>query len=167
MQNADMTRELTGIEMDAISGGAAMSPKSVMLSVIVSVWMLAAVSAGALPFVHAIPWLKAAGNFMPLLAALAIGVAVSVPLSLAARRLCDLGKPQKISWRFSRQEAVLFGIIGWGLPVGLLFAENEFLASSNFFVLISAITVWPLAGMAFGLLARWSAQRRDRDSQAA
>jgi hypothetical protein len=159
MQNAEMIREPTDIEI---------SPKSAMLSAIVSVWMLAAVSAAALPFVHAIPFLKAAGNFVPLVAALAIGAAMCVPLSLAVRRLCGLAKPPKISWTsLSRQEAVLFGIIGWGFPVGLLFAENEFLTSSSFFVLISAITVWPLAGSAFGLLTRWFGQRRDRDSLAA
>jgi hypothetical protein len=145
-----------------------MSPKSTMLAAIVSVWMLAAVSGAALPFMHAIPWLKAAGNFIPLFAALAIGVAVSIPLGLVVRRLCDLGNAPKISWKsLSRREAVLFGIIGWGVPVGLVFAENEFLTSSQLFVWVPAIIIWPLAGSAFGLVARWFGQRGDRDSQTA
>jgi len=146
-----------------------MNPKSAMLSAILSAWMFAAVSCAAMPFVHAVPSLKGGtGNFRPLLAAIVIGAAASVPLSFVVRRLCDLGAPTKNAWgSFAPREAAFFGIIGWGIPLGLMFAVNEFLASSQFTVLVPAFIIWPLAGIAFGLLMRWMVRRGDRDSPAA
>lgn len=146
-----------------------MNPKSAMLSAIVSTWMFAATSCTALPFVYAVPSLRGGtGNIIPLLAAMVIGAAVSVPLSLVVRRLCDLAAPTKSTWgSFGQREAAFFGIIAWGLPLGLMFAVNEFLASSRFSVLAPAFIIWPLAGIAFGLVMRWLARRGDRDSKAA
>ncbi len=46
------------------------------------------------------------------------------------------------------------------MPVGLMFAVNEFLEYSSPFAIVSAIIIWPVSGIAFGLLARWQAQRR-------
>src|SRR5262245_26433434 len=143
-----------------------MNPKSAILSAIVSAWMFAAVSCAALPFVHAVPSLKGGtGNFTPLLAAIAIGAAASIPLGLVVGRLCDLGAPAKNAWgAFTQREAALSGIIVWGMPLGLMFAVNEFLVSSQFVVLVPACIIWPLTGIAFGLLMRSLARRRDRDS---
>lgn len=142
-----------------------MRPESEMLSAVVTTWMLAAVSCAALPFVWAVPRLQAAGELTPLLAALLIGAAVSVPLSLAARRLADLGHPpEKKNWwgTIAPGQAALFGAIGWGVPVGLIFSLNEFLGSSDVFVVIPGLAIWPLAGIAFGLTMRWITRRGDR-----
>jgi len=48
----------------------------------------------------------------------------------------------------------------WSLPLGLMFALNEFLETSNPFTIVASVVVWPASGVAFGLLARWLGQRR-------
>lgn len=137
-----------------------MHPKSEMLSAIATTWMLAALSCAALPFLHAAPRLQAAGQMVPLLVALVIGAAVAVPLTLAVRRLCDLGSTTKNSWGlFSPRQAAFLGVVGWGIPVGLIFSLNEFLQSSDWFVAIPGLIIFPLAGIAFGLAMRWLVRR--------
>ena len=74
-----------------------MHPKSDIILAALAIWMIAAVSCAAMPVLHAVPSLQAAGTHAPLLAALALGLAVGVPLSLAARRLGDLAPPTKTS----------------------------------------------------------------------
>jgi hypothetical protein len=131
-----------------------------MFAAITTTWMLAAVTCAALPFLHAVPQLQAFGQLAILLTALGIGVAVAVPLSLAARHLCDLGAHTKNSWAlFAPREAAFLGIIGWGVPVGLIFALQEFLASSNVVVVIPSLVIWPVGGVAFGLLMQWFGRR--------
>lgn len=137
-----------------------MQPKSEMLSATLTTWMFAALSCAALPFLHAVPSLQTAGQFVPLIVALVIGAAVSVPLSLAARRLFDLGSPVKNAWgSLTPREAALSGVLCWGVPVGLVLVLNEFLGSSDLFVAIPGLVIWPLAGIAFGLAMRWMARR--------
>lgn len=137
-----------------------MHPKSDIILAALAIWMIAAVSCAAMPVLHAVPSLQAAGTHAPLLAALALGLAVGVPLSLAARRLGDLAPPTKTSWAlFEPAQAALFGVIGWGLPVGLIFVTNEFLRSSEPWGVVPGLVLWPLAGIAFGLWTRWLARR--------
>lgn len=136
-----------------------MHPKSEMLSAVTTLWILAALSCTALPFLHAVPWLREASPFAPLIAALAVGFAVGLPVSFAVRRLCGVGSP-RVSWGLlAPREAALFGIFTWGVPFGLIFVLNEFLGSSDLFVAIPGIVLWPLAGIAFGLTMRWFSQR--------
>jgi hypothetical protein len=138
-----------------------MSPKSSMLVVSLSIWMYAAITCAALPFFYAVPQLKSVGSMAPLIAALIVGALVSVPLSLAVRRLSGFNTPQKNVWAtLTAREAVFFGIMCWGLPLGLMFALNEFLETSNPFTIVASVVVWPASGVAFGLLARWLGQRR-------
>lgn len=138
-----------------------MAPKSSMLVASLSVWMYAAIACAALPFFYALPQLKDLGSMAPLIAALVVGALVSVPLSLVVRRMSGFDAPDKNLWgAFSAREAMFFGVVCWGMPVGLMFVVNEFLEHSNPFALVSAVIVWPTAGVAFGLLARWLAQRR-------
>jgi hypothetical protein len=138
-----------------------MSQKSSMLVACLGVWMYAAVSCAALPFLFAVPQLKAVGSMAPLIAALVIGALVGVPLSIVVRRLSGFSAPKENVWAMlSAREAAFFGIICWGMPVGLMFAVNEFLEYSSPFAIVSAIIIWPVSGIAFGLLARWQAQRR-------
>lgn len=137
-----------------------MHPKSDIVLAALAIWMVAAVSCAAMPVLHAVSSLKEAGTHAPLLAALALGLAVGVPLTLAVRRLGDLGSPTKTSWAlFEPAEAALFGVIAWGLPVGLIFVSNEFQQSSELWTVIPGLVLWPLAGVAFGLWTRWLARR--------
>jgi len=55
---------------------------------------------------------------------------------------------------------VLYGIITWGVPLGLMFVVNDFLASSDLFVVVPELIIWPATGIAFGLMLRWQARRR-------
>jgi len=138
-----------------------MSQKPSMLVACLGIWMYAAVSCAALPFLHALPQLKSIGPMAPLIAALVIGALVGVPLSIAVRRLSGFSAPEKNVWAMlTAREAVFFGIIAWGVPLGLMFVVNDFLATSDMFVAVPHLVIWPLTGIAFGLLARWQAQRR-------
>ena len=138
-----------------------MSQKSSMLIACLGIWMYAAVSCAALPFLHAVPQLTSLGPMAPLIAALILGALVGVPLSIVVRRMSGFSAPEKNVWGpLTAREAVVFGITSWGLPLGLMFAVNEFLQSSDPFVIVSAAIVWPASGVAFGLLARWLGQRR-------
>jgi hypothetical protein len=138
-----------------------MPPKSSLLFVSLSTWMYAAVSCAALPFCYAVPQLKAMGGTVPLLAALVVGALVSIPLSLIVRRMSGFSVPEKNVWSLlTAREAAAFGVMSWGVPVGLMFVVNEFLDRADPIAVIPAVVIWPLAGIAFGLLARWLAQRR-------
>jgi hypothetical protein len=143
-----------------------MRPKPEMLSATTTVWMLAAIACAALPFLHAVPALQTAGafgGFMALLGALIIGLAAAVPLSVVARRLCGFESSTPFSWgSLTPGYAALSGIIGWGLPVGLILALDDFLRSRSWLVVIPGAVIWPLAGAAFGLVMRWLALRRER-----
>jgi len=140
-----------------------MSQKPSMVIACLGIWMYAAVSCAALPFLHALPQLKSIGPMAPLIAALIIGALVGVPLSIVVRRLSGFGSPrsEKNVWAaLTAREAVLYGIICWGVPLGLMFVVNDFLVSSDLFVAVPQLVIWPVTGIAFGLLARWLAQRR-------
>ena len=143
-----------------------MRAKPEMLSAITMVWMLAAVACAALLFLHAVPALQSAGafgGFLSLLIAFILGFAAAIPLSVAARRLCGLESPIAVTWgSLTPGSAALSGIIAWGLPVGLMFALDEFLRSRNWLVVIPNAVIWPLAGAAFGLVMRWFAVRGER-----
>jgi hypothetical protein len=92
--------------------------------------MYAAISCAALPSLNALSNLKSVGSFAPLFAALIVGALVGVPLSIAVHRLCGLSssKNETNVWGIlTAREAALFGIISWGVPVGLMFIVNEFL----------------------------------------
>jgi len=146
-----------------------MSQKSSMLVACLGSWMYAAVSCASLPFLHAVPQLKSIGPMAPLIAALIIGALVGVPLSMVVRRLSGFSSPRsdKNTWgALTAREAVLYGIIAWGIPVGLMFVVNEFLQNSKPFAVVSMVVVWPASGIAFGLLARWQAQRRSGSQNA-
>jgi hypothetical protein len=141
-----------------------MSPKTNMLVAGTTIWMYAALTCAALPVVYAVPQLKSIGPMAPFVAALIAGALVGVPLSIAARRLCCFGssKIKKTFWAtFTAREAMLFGIIYWGVPVGLIFTIYEFLQSQNPFGVAMAVVVWPLAGAAFGLIMRLLRQWHD------
>ncbi len=75
-----------------------MSQKSSMLVACLGVWMYAAVSCAALPFLFAVPQLKAVGSMAPLIAALVIGALVGVPLSIVVRRLSGFSAPKENVW---------------------------------------------------------------------
>lgn len=139
-----------------------MPQKPSMLIACLGSWMYAAVSCAALPLLHALPELKSMGAMAPLIAALVIGALVGVPLSIAARRLSGFGAPGKDAWAvLKKREAVFFGIVSWGVPLGLMFAVNDFLEHSDRFALVTGSIIWPVSGIAFGLLARRLALRRD------
>jgi hypothetical protein len=147
-----------------------MRPKPEMLVAIATTWMIAAVACAAMPFLYAVPRLQAAGQFAPLLVALLLGLAVGGLFGSAAYRLCDLGPSTKQAktnaWgSLTFGSAAFLGIIGWGAPVGLIYAVSEFLKSSDPFVVIPVLIIWPLGGMAFGLMMRWFGQMRGSDSQ--
>jgi hypothetical protein len=140
-----------------------MSPKSTMLVVCLSTWMYAAISCAALPILHALPTLKSIGSFVPLFAALVAGALIGVPMSITVHRLCGLSssKSEKNVWGdLTTREAAIFGIVCWGVPVGLMFVVHEFLQSSDPFVAVSGFIIWPASGVAFGLIMRWLARRR-------
>jgi len=144
-----------------------MSQKSSMLIACLGSWMYAAVTCAALPFLHALPQLNSIGPMAPLIAALVIGALVGVPLSIVVRRLSGFSAPEKNVWgALTVREAVLYGIIAWGMPIGLMFVVNEFLQSSDPLAVVSAAIIWPVSGVAFGLLARWQAQRRSGSQNA-
>jgi hypothetical protein len=145
-------------------------PDVEMLSAIATTWMICGISCAALPFMHAVPALQVGGgfgDFVPFFAALIVGLAAGVPLSVAARRLCDVGAPTNNMWTsVTRRSAAFFGILGWGLPVGLFFVLDDFLRSKNLFVVVPNAVIWPAAGIAFGLAMRWLALRREGKSAA-
>lgn len=139
-----------------------MHQKSPMLQAILASWMMAALAIAALPFLHAIPALQAKGSLATLLISLVLGVAGSVPLSIAARKLCDVAPPAaaKNGWAsFTAKEAALLGVVSWGVPVGLVFVVHEFLLAADVGGAISGLVMWPIVGVAFGLSMRWMAQR--------
>jgi hypothetical protein len=142
-----------------------MSPKPEMLSSIMTPWMMAAVMCAALPFLHAVPGLQTTewfGGFLPFFIALIIGIAAGVSLTAAARRICGFTGSWRFSWEsLTASSAALSGIIVWGLPIGLMFAVDEFLRSRNWAVLIGT-GIWPLAGAAFGLVMRWLGRKSER-----
>jgi len=136
-------------------------PKSSMLVASLSIWMYAAITCAALPFLFAVPQLKTVGSMAPLIAALIVGALVSVPLSILVRRLSGFSAPKGNVWAMlTAREAVFFGVICWGMPLGLMFVVNEFLEHSDPFAVVTSAIIWPVSGVAFGLLARWLGQRR-------
>jgi len=139
-----------------------MSPKPAMLITSLSIWMYAAIMCAALPFLYAMPQLVAAGSIAPLIAAAIMGAGVGVPLTIAVRRRTGFGGAlQKNAWAtLTTREAVFFGIVCWGLPLGLIFVLDEFLKSSDPIAAVPAAIVWPLSGVAFGPAARWLGRRR-------
>lgn len=141
-----------------------MDAKPEILSTLLGTWMLAAIACVALPFMHAIAALEELASLAPFLAALILGIVLSIPLSIAARRFCGLDtrtRTKDVWASLSSRSAAWLGIVGWGLPVGLMFVQEEFLQTKSMAVLIPNIVVWPLAGVAFGLAMRWLALRRD------
>jgi hypothetical protein len=136
-----------------------------MLSSILTPWMMAAVMCAALPFLHAAPGLQTTewfGGFLPLFIAIIISIAAGVSLTAAARRLCDFTGSWRFSWEsLTASSAAFSGIIVWGLPIGLMFAVDEFLRSRNWAALTGAV-FWPVAGAAFGLVMRWLARKGER-----
>jgi hypothetical protein len=136
-----------------------------MLSSIMTSWIMAAVICAALPFLYAAPSLQTKewfGGFLPLFIALIIGVVAGISLTAAARRLCGLTGSWRFSWdSLTASSAALSGIIVWGLPVGLMFAVDDFVRSRNWSALIGAV-IWPLAGAAFGLVMRWLGRKSQR-----
>src|SRR5262245_34115462 len=143
-----------------------MSQKPEMLSSIMTPWMMAAVTCAALPFLHGARGLQTTewfGGFLPLFIALIIGIAAGVPLTAIARRLCGFAGSWRFPWEsLTASSAVLSGIIVWGLPIGLMFAVDEFLRSKNWAALIPMTVIWPLVGAAFGLIMRWLARKNER-----
>lgn len=140
-----------------------MQKKPSMLIACLGSWMYAAVSCAALPFLHAAPELKSIGPMAPLFAALAIGALTGIPLSIAVRRLSGFDAPEKNAWAaLTAREAVAFGVISWGMPLALMFVVNDFFDDARPSTLVSGAIVWPVSGIAFGLLARWLALRRQR-----
>jgi hypothetical protein len=140
-----------------------MPPKSSMLVACLGIWMYAAVSCAALPFLYAVPQLKSMGPMAPLIAALVIGALVGVPLSIVVRRLSGFSSPssEKNIWAtLTAREAMIYGIISWGVPLGLMFVVNDFLATSDPSVAVPQLIIWPVTGIAFGLMLRWQARRR-------
>ena len=139
-----------------------MPPKSSLLVATLSAWMYAAISCAALPFLYVVPQLKAMGGMAPLIAALVVGALVAIPLSIFVRRMSGFSAPEKNVWAMlTAREAAIFGVVSWGIPVGLMFMVNEFLERSDPFAVVPALVIWPVGGVAFGLLTRWLAQRRD------
>ena len=120
-----------------------MSQKPEMLSSIMTPWMMVAVICAALPFLHAARGLQTTewfSGFLPLFIALIIGIAASVSLTAAARRLCGFTGSWRFSWEsLTASSAALSGIIVWGLPIGLMLAVDEFLRSRNWTALIGAV----------------------------
>lgn len=138
-----------------------MSEKSQMIVVSLGAWIFAALSIALLPVANAVPVLKSAGGSVPVIAALSVGALIGVPLAVLMRRLCGFEAPDKNVWGvLSKREAKIFGVISWGLPVGLIFVLNEFLQSRDPFAIVPALIIWPITGMAFGAMMRWLAIRR-------
>jgi hypothetical protein len=121
--------------------------KSEMRLTTMAVWIFVAVSCAALPFLHAVPALTrgSSGDLWPLLLAVLIGLVACIALSAIA---------------------AAFGLASWGVPVGLLFTVDNYLRSKSFSVLTSSAVIWPLAGLAFGLVMRWMSQWGKKKSQA-
>jgi hypothetical protein len=142
-----------------------MQPKSEMLPNIMTIWMVFGISCAALPFLHAAPALKISGffgDFAPLFIALLIGLAAGGALSVIARHLSGVAALPKEMWgSLTPGSAAVFGIIGWGLPIGLVFALDQFLRSKNFFAAAPSAVIWPLVGVIYGLTMRWSARKRE------
>jgi hypothetical protein len=142
-----------------------MSQKPEMLSSIMTPWMMAAAICAALPFLHAAPGLQTTewfGGYLPLFTALIIGIAAAVSLTAAARRLCGFAGSWRFPWEsLTPSSAALSGIIAWGLPLGLMFAVDEFLRSRSWSALINLV-VLPLVGIAFGLMMRWFPAKSER-----
>jgi hypothetical protein len=103
------------------------------------------------------------GGFLPMFIALIIGIVAGVSLTAAARRLCGFTGSWRFSWEsLTASSAAVAGIIVWGLPIGLMFAVDEFLRSRNWAALIPGALIWPLAGVAFGLVMRWLDRKSER-----
>ena len=82
---------------------------------------------------------------------------------MMVRRLCALNSAYSDAnvWAsLTAYEAAVFGIICWGMPVGLIFLLNELLRSSNLFIVVPSLIIWPASGVAVGLIMRWLSQRR-------
>jgi hypothetical protein len=148
-----------------VSRRLSMSPNPETLSSIMTPWMMVAATCAALPFLHAAPGLQTTewfGGFLPLFIALVIGIAAGIPLTAAARRLSGFTGSWRLAWEsLTASSAALCGIIAWGLPVGLMFAVDDFLRSRNWTTL-TGVVIWPLAGAAFGLVMRWLGPKSDR-----
>ncbi len=140
-----------------------MSQKPSILIACLGIWMYAAVTCAALPFLHALPQLKSIGSMAPLIAALVLGALVGVPLSIVVRRMSGFSSPRtdKNVWAaLTALEAALYGIIAWGMPLGLMFIVNDFLGSPDIFAAVPELIIWLATGIAFGLMLRWQSKRR-------
>jgi hypothetical protein len=143
--------------------------KSEMRLTTMAVWIFVAVSCAALPFLHAVPALTrgSSGDLWPLLLAVLIGLVACIALSVINRQVLGAEPPSPDIWAsLSPGAAALFGLASWGVPVGLLFTVDNFLRSKSFSVLTSSAVIWPLAGLAFGLVMRWTSQWGKKKSQA-
>jgi len=133
-----------------------------------SAWILAAVSCTALPLLRAVPQLQKADPFYVLIGALLIGVLISVPLAFVMRRLC-LGSTPENAWMLSPpkgawglltpREGALFGVLAWGLPVGLIFVMDKFLESSNLIAVFPGLLVWAVCGLVLGYVRQRTSAR--------
>lgn len=138
-----------------------------MLLALIYAWTLALVASTALPLTHSLMFLQELGGFAPFFAALIVGIAAALLAVIAARRLFGMNAPTGNFWAaFSRSSAALLGILGYGLPVGLLVTLEMFLQYGNPATFISGIVVWLLGGITFGLLMRWQATRGKRHRSA-
>jgi hypothetical protein len=84
----------------------------------------------------------------------AVNVAIGqVAVQMGPQQVCTPSKKViTFPWEsLSASSAALSGIIVWALPIGLMFAVDEFLRSKNWAALVPMVN-WPLAGAAFGLL---------------
>jgi hypothetical protein len=127
-----------------------------MLSSILTTWIMTAVICAALPFLRAAQSVQTAlDGFLPLLIALAIGIVAGVALTSLTRRLCGLEGSWRFDWeRMTAGSAALAGIIVWGLPLGLVFAVDDFLSAASWSALIDLL-IWPAMGAVFGPAMRW------------
>jgi len=124
-------------------------------------WALAAVACAALPFLRGWPWLRGLGDMGPLLTAIILGGIVSAAVTLLARRLAgSYTASQNLYAVMDRNSAALLGVLGWGIPVGLMFSLQIFLETGEWLTVLPNILLWLLGGAAFGLLMRWMATRR-------
>ena len=127
-----------------------------MLWSILTTWIVTAVICAALPFLRAAQSLQTAlDGFLPLIMALVIGLSAGVVLTSLARRLCGIEGSWQLDWgQMTAGSAALAGIIVWGLPLGLVFAVDDFLRAASWSALIDLL-IWPAMGAVFGPAMRW------------
>lgn len=134
-----------------------MHPKINILIATLATWIFAAVSCTTLTFLRQV---YEFGEFWALFVALITGLAVSFALTSLIRRMC-LDTPRTNEWAsLGTREAALLGVVSWGLPLGLLFTLNQGLNASGSLMLLIFAVYWPLLGLAFGIMMRWTSVRR-------